>query len=274
VRIGLRLAKYRRKKYSRGHRDFYEQFFVEKHIHQSRYDLRARLRRHAIAHALFKAAMPERPRIVDVGCGVGDVIESMPPGALKIGLAYSQADLDLARKACDCSVCFVKANAFELPFSSASLDAVLCLEVIEHLPDDRAAMGELARVLKPGGHLLISEPGHYYFPEYFELMGHYRHYSRQSLAGLLSGANLRVIRYVDSYPLINTLHFYPHALLEGAHRVLNKYGAPADSLYVRPHLGRWYRRIAQVLMRCTREREQSALAASERSTFVLAQRHS
>jgi 2-polyprenyl-3-methyl-5-hydroxy-6-metoxy-1,4-benzoquinol methylase len=272
TRIGLRLAKYRREKYSRDQRDFYEQFFLEKHIHQSKYDLRARLRREAVKRALDEVGIPDRPRIVDVGCGVGDVIESMPACAIKIGLAYSQADLDLARRVCSEGVQFVKASALELPFASESVDALICLEVIEHLPDDRAVVSELSRVLKPRGRLLISVPGNHYFAEYLDLMGHYRHYSRESLASLLSSEHLRIIRYVDPYRLINTLHFYPHALLEVTHRILNKCGLPAESLYVRPYLGRFYSQIAELLARQARARKQASLAVSEGSTFVLAER--
>jgi len=273
TRLGLRLAKYGRSRYSRGHGEFYEQFFSEKHLHQSKYDLRARLRRDAVKRALCQDAFPGYPRIVDIGCGVGDVIGAMPPESIKIGVAYSQADLQLARAACGTAVQLVKASAFELPFRSQSVDAIICLEVIEHLADDGAAVAEMARVLKARGLLLISAPGHRYFPEYLELMGHYRHYSRQSLAALLAGANLQVIRYVDSYPLINMLHFYPFALLEAVHRILNRCGAPAGSLYVRPHLGRLYGQVADFLGRRVRERRQAELAACDRSTFVLAQRY-
>ena len=46
----------------------------------------------------------------------------------------------------------------KLPFSSASFDGVLCSHVMEHIPDDAAAMGELQRVLKPGGMLLLQIP--------------------------------------------------------------------------------------------------------------------
>jgi hypothetical protein len=37
----------------------------------------------------------------------------------------------------------------------------------------------MARVLRPGGRLIISVPGHCYFPDYLDLVGHYRHYSRE-----------------------------------------------------------------------------------------------
>ena len=45
-----------------------------------------------------------------------------------------------------------------IPFDSNSFDAVICLHVLEHVADDRSAMNEMYRVLKPGGWALISVP--------------------------------------------------------------------------------------------------------------------
>lgn len=50
------------------------------------------------------------------------------------------------------------ADALNLPFADASFDAVICSEVLEHLPDYRAAIAELVRVLRPGGRVAISVP--------------------------------------------------------------------------------------------------------------------
>lgn len=52
-------------------------------------------------------------------------------------------------------------DATALRFGDASLDAILCLDVLEHVPDFRAALGEFARVLKPGSALLLTVPWHW-----------------------------------------------------------------------------------------------------------------
>jgi SAM-dependent methyltransferase len=52
----------------------------------------------------------------------------------------------------------VAADITALPFDDASFDAVLCSHVLEHVEDDRAAMAELARVLRPGGWLVVLVP--------------------------------------------------------------------------------------------------------------------
>jgi SAM-dependent methyltransferase len=268
--LGLRLAKRGRGRYSHNHRDFYSQFFLEKHLDESKYDLRARLRRQSIRRALFETWIPERPVIVDIGAGVGDVIDSMPAAATRIGVAYSRTDLHLARRACGAGVLFVGASAFELPFISASIDVIICLEVIEHLPSDSAVVKELARVLKQSGVLLLSVPGHHYFVDYFELIGHYRHYSRESLIRLLAGQKLRVVRYIDGHPFINKLHYYPYMMFQAIHSSLERCGWPARSMYVRPWLGNIYQTVAGVLALLARERNQAELGADDTTTFVVA----
>ena len=52
-------------------------------------------------------------------------------------------------------------DATALRFADASLDAILCLDVLEHVPDFRAALREFARTLKPGGALLLTVPWHW-----------------------------------------------------------------------------------------------------------------
>ena len=52
----------------------------------------------------------------------------------------------------------VAADITALPFEDGAFDAILCSHVLEHVEDDRAAMAELARVLRPGGWLLVLVP--------------------------------------------------------------------------------------------------------------------
>lgn len=52
----------------------------------------------------------------------------------------------------------VQASLTRLPFPAASFDVIVCYHVLEHVPDDRAAMHELARVLRPGGVALVQVP--------------------------------------------------------------------------------------------------------------------
>lgn len=52
----------------------------------------------------------------------------------------------------------VHGSILEIPFPDGRFDCVACTQVLEHIEDDRRAASELVRVLKPGGHLLVTVP--------------------------------------------------------------------------------------------------------------------
>jgi SAM-dependent methyltransferase len=90
-------------------------------------------------------------------------------------------------------------DALDLPFASASFDRVIAAEVLEHVPDDRRALSELARVLRPGGTMAVTVPR--WFPElvcwalsddYHQVPGgHIRIYRQPMLLRRLEAAGLR-----------------------------------------------------------------------------------
>ena len=82
-----------------------------------------------------------------------------------------------------------------LPFAAQRFDLVVAFDVIEHVEDDQGAFRELQRVLKPGGHLLLSVPLHSaHWTEFDELVGHARRYDVSPLRALLSDHGLTVER--------------------------------------------------------------------------------
>jgi SAM-dependent methyltransferase len=92
----------------------------------------------------------------------------------------------------------VVGDALRLPFPSDSFDRVIAAEVLEHIPDDRSAVAELARVLRPGGTLAVTVPR--WWPELFTWAlsddyhntpgGHVRIYRRAVLVERLGQAGL------------------------------------------------------------------------------------
>ena len=90
-------------------------------------------------------------------------------------------------------------DALRLPFPDATFDRVICAEVLEHVPDDRAAMAEIARVLQPGGTAAVTVPR--FWPELvcwalsdeYHLVegGHVRIYRLGELRRRLQAAGLR-----------------------------------------------------------------------------------
>jgi 2-polyprenyl-3-methyl-5-hydroxy-6-metoxy-1,4-benzoquinol methylase len=266
----LRLAKWGRYKHRGNDLEFYEHFFTSQHVHESLYDLRHRLRRESINKVL--ADLSSSAVIVDVGCGVGNLIGAVASHCRKIGIEYAPHDLSLAVQQERPGVWFVRGSAHELPLSSEAVDVLLFIEVLEHLADERSVLREITRCLKPGGQLIISVPNTYYFPDYFELIGHYRHYTRQQLCDQLGEVSLHVKRYIDDYPLLQLVHYYPYIIFSAINLLCNRCSWHAESMYVRPILGRFYSLLSKALWLLRRERSQKTLAEDERTTFIIAQK--
>lgn len=95
--------------------------------------------------------------ILEVGGGRGGLTHTLFPRS-----RVTNIDMDAAFGAAPVNrqegVSFCCADATRLPFGDASFDAVTLFDVIEHVPDDRGAIVEAWRVLRPGGALLLSTP--------------------------------------------------------------------------------------------------------------------
>ena len=104
-------------------------------------------------------------RILDVGCGEGQVARRAGAGAEMIGVDPTWAQLSAARERGG-SPRYAGAVAAALPFPKAVFDAVVACLVFEHIDDVDAAISEVSRVLRPGGrfvfflnHPLLQTPG-------------------------------------------------------------------------------------------------------------------
>jgi SAM-dependent methyltransferase len=110
-------------------------------------------------------------RWLENGCGVGEYaahLASHAAGGI-VGLEY---DFERARQAREAVSRVVNAAGERLPFPDASFDAILSHEVLEHVADDAQVVCEMARVLRPGGRIILFVPNRGY-P--FETHGIYWH---------------------------------------------------------------------------------------------------
>jgi len=97
----------------------------------------------------------------------------------------------------------VACDALRLPFSDASFDGVVCSEVIEHIEDDGKALDEMARVIRPGGALVLTCPIHQkYFDFDDQFVGHYRRYEIPQLFTKLSQ---RGFLEMEAKPILGSL---------------------------------------------------------------------
>jgi SAM-dependent methyltransferase len=112
--------------------------------------------------AMIRAAAGDRMKglILENGCGVGMYVEHLQPYASQvIGLEYDEIR---AREARSRQASITCAAGESLPFPDGKFDLILSHEVLEHVQDDRKAVSEMARTLRPGGRMVIFVPNRGY----------------------------------------------------------------------------------------------------------------
>jgi SAM-dependent methyltransferase len=134
--------------------------------------------------------------IADVGCSTGYLLEDLRaayPHADLIGVDLIAAGLRKAHHELP-SARLLQADACELPLADDSINAVVSANLMEHIPDDRRALREIARVLRPGGRTAIVVPaGPRTYDYYDRFLGHERRYARGELASKCADSGLEVL---------------------------------------------------------------------------------
>ncbi len=137
-------------------------------------------RRRVLERTIDRLGLAPRARILDAGCGSGRNMVDLARHGEVTGVELSETAATLARGRDVGEV--VEGSVMEMPFAPASFDLAVCLDVIEHLEDDRAALRELRRVLAPGGALLVTVPAYQWlWSGHDEINHHHRRYSRATL---------------------------------------------------------------------------------------------
>jgi ArsR family transcriptional regulator len=163
-----------------------------------------RLRQDVFGRASYLHALPalldERWVVGDLGCGTGQLTAALAPFVTRvIAVDRSNDMLQAARNRLrDLPNVDVRRGELEaLPIQDAELDAATLLLVLHHLPEPAEALAEAARVLKPGGRLLISDMLPHDREEYRQQMGHvWLGFGEETLKRLLANAGFEKIRVV------------------------------------------------------------------------------
>jgi len=122
--------------------------------------------------------------LVDIGCGIKPYI------ALTRGLVTKHIGIDHSDMPHDRAKIDVFASAYDTSLPSCYADTILCTAVLEHLERPQDAIREMYRILKPGGHMILSAPLFWHLHE--EPRDFYR-YTRYGLAHLFTTAGFEIL---------------------------------------------------------------------------------
>jgi SAM-dependent methyltransferase len=156
-------------------------------------------RRRLLHRVISQLALPPGTRILDAGCGSGRNMVELARYGTVTGVELSEVSVAAARERQIGEV--VAGSIADIPLESDSFDLAVCLDVIEHLQDDRPPLRELRRVVAPGGALLVTVPAYQWLWSSHDTVNHHhRRYTRASLlqAAAATGWHCERITYFNS----------------------------------------------------------------------------
>jgi len=132
-------------------------------------------------------------RVLDAGCGWGVTLDALEArGYQAVGMDVSRRTLERLDRP---GRTLIEADLTKPLRAAARYHAVLALDVIEHLDDDREAVRRLGELLVPGGTLVVSVPAlPAMFSEFDAVQGHRRRYLPDTLVAAFDGSGLRIER--------------------------------------------------------------------------------
>lgn len=158
--------------------------------------------RRLLIERLLQDALPVKEgqplRLIDLGCGTGANLpmlrKAVGADGEVFGLDFSPLALQFAGEQVNLSHLYLsQGDAMQLPLRDECADCVTMLDVLEHVPDDKKALAEVHRILKPGGVLVMSVPAYQHlWSAHDEALHHFRRYERIQLSRRLKEAGLRI----------------------------------------------------------------------------------
>ena len=169
----------------------------------------------------FIASLKGKVRILDIGCQSGTFCGALRElGHEPYGIEISSRQVKRAQNMYP-DIPIIQANCEKtLPFPDSHFDVVWAGEVIEHIGHTDVFLNEINRVLRPGGHFILSTPMHnrikgllivlFKFEKHFDPeFPHYRFYTKKSLCGVLKRRGFEIVEvgYIGRIPLLANVIF-------------------------------------------------------------------
>lgn len=152
------------------------------------------------------ARLGKQQTLLDCGAGTGLFAEEMAASCRVLVLDDHEESLCRLRARFQPEQ-VLRVSAEGIPLPDASIDAVTALDVLEHIEGDRAAVREMARVLRPGGVAVVTVPASMALWSDWDVgLHHYRRYSREQLGALFGSAEWEILHVnytnVVVYPVV------------------------------------------------------------------------
>jgi SAM-dependent methyltransferase len=152
--------------------------------------------RNALILQLLACHFRKAQSLLEVGCGTGfvlDGIRAAHPAMRCAGGEIFLSGLRAARRRLGADTLLLRMDARRIPFRE-EFDLVAAFDVLEHIEDDRAALAEIFRAVKPGGGILLSVPQHpWLWSRADDVACHQRRYRRGELARKVREAGFEIL---------------------------------------------------------------------------------